>query len=77
MTHVVVASFVTHSGWSGTGRGDLHWRRAVDAYGKFGKGLHPAGLNFGDCMTYATASLAALPLLCTGDDFRQTDIELA
>ena len=38
----------------------LHWQRAVEAYARFGKGRHPAGLNFGDCMTYATAlSLAS------------------
>ena len=55
---------------------DLHWQRAVDAYARFGKGRHPAGLNFGDCMTYATAALARQPLLCRGDDFRKTDLEL-
>lgn len=55
---------------------DLHWQRAVDAYARFGKGRHPAGLNFGDCMTYATATLARQPLLCVGGDFRRTDLEL-
>lgn len=55
---------------------DLHWQRAIDAYARFGKGRHPAGLNFGDCMTYATAALARQPLLCRGDDFRKTDIDL-
>ena len=42
----------------------------------YGKGRHPAGLNFGDCLTYATAKLAGRPLLCVGDDFAQTDLEL-
>lgn len=56
---------------------DLHWQRAIDAYARFGKGRHPAGLNFGDCMTYATAVLAGQPLLCQGSDFRKTDVELA
>jgi ribonuclease VapC len=56
---------------------DRHWRRAVDAYALFSKGRHPAALNFGDCMTYATAAVAAQPLLCRGEDFRRTDIELA
>lgn len=55
---------------------DRHWQRAVDAYERFGKGRHPAALNFGDCMTYATAAVAAQPLLCLGEDFRQTDLEL-
>jgi ribonuclease VapC len=55
---------------------DDHWQCAVDAYTRFGKGRHPAALNFGDCMTYATASVADEPLLCTGADFPQTDLEL-
>jgi ribonuclease VapC len=54
----------------------LHWLRAIDAFKRFGKGRHPAALNFGDCMTYATAALARQPLLCRGDDFRKTDIPL-
>lgn len=56
--------------------GDEHWRLAAQAFGRFGKGRHPAGLNFGDCLTYATARLAGRPLLCLGDDFAQTDLEL-
>lgn len=55
---------------------DLHWQRAIDAYARFGKGRHPAALNFGDCLTYATAVLARQPLLCRGNDFRQTDLEI-
>jgi ribonuclease VapC len=55
---------------------DLHWQRAIDAYARFGKGRHPAALNFGDCMTYATASIAQQPLLCRGNDFRRTDLDL-
>ena len=54
----------------------LHWQRAVDAYSRFGKGRHAAALNFGDCMTYATAALAQEPLLCLGDDFRKTDLDV-
>jgi ribonuclease VapC len=56
--------------------GDDHWRSAAQAFGRFGKGRHPAALNFGDCMTYATARLAGEPLLCVGDDFAQTDLDL-
>jgi ribonuclease VapC len=55
---------------------NLHWQRAVDAYVRFGKGRHPAALNFGDCMTYATAAMAGQPLLCRGDDFSKTDLQL-
>ncbi|MCJ7630001.1 MAG: type II toxin-antitoxin system VapC family toxin, partial [Longimicrobiales bacterium] len=46
-------------------------------YRRFGKGRHSAALNFGDCMTYAVASLSGEPLLFVGDDFSQTDIEVA
>lgn len=53
-----------------------HWPVARSAFLRFGKGRHPAGLNFCDCMTYATARLAGEPLLCLGNDFAQTDLEL-
>ena len=52
-----------------------HVVAASDAFLRFGKGLHPARLNFGDCMAYATAKLSRLPLLFVGDDFDQTDLE--
>jgi ribonuclease VapC len=55
---------------------NLHWQRAIDAFSRFGKGRHPAALNFGDCMTYATTVLAQQPLLCRGNDFRKTDLKL-
>jgi ribonuclease VapC len=54
-----------------------HWTVAADAYLAYGKGCHRAGLNFGDCMAYAVAKLAGAPLLCLGDDFPATDLELA
>lgn len=54
-----------------------HWDAAYAAFVRFGKGRHPAALNYGDCMTYATARIADLPLLCTGDDFPQTDLAIA
>jgi ribonuclease VapC len=56
---------------------DAHWAVALDAYVRFGKGRHPSALNFGDCLTYATAKLAGQPLLCTGNDFARTDLPLA
>jgi ribonuclease VapC len=50
-------------------------RVARDAYRRFGKGNHPAGLNFGDCFAYALARDRNLPLLFKGDDFARTDID--
>ena len=47
---------------------------AVAAWRRFGKGRHPAGLNLGDCFSYALAKLTAAPLLFKGRDFGQTDI---
>lgn len=47
------------------------------AYQRWGKGIHPAGLNLGDCFAYALAAARDVPLLCTGADFAQTDIALA
>ena len=52
-------------------------RAAQAAYLRFGKGRHPAGLNFGDCMSYALAQASREPLLFKGNDFSQTDIEPA
>jgi ribonuclease VapC len=56
---------------------ERHWRVGLDAFTRFGKGRHPAALNFGDCLTYATAVVERRPLLCLGDDFALTDVELA
>jgi ribonuclease VapC len=47
------------------------------AWRRFGKGRHPAGLNFGDCFSYALASLTQEPLLFKGSDFAETDIRAA
>ena len=49
-------------------------RLARTAYHTYGKGRHPAGLNFGDCFAYALAKATDLPLLFKGDDFGQTDV---
>lgn len=56
---------------------EAHWRAAVEAFLQYGKGRHPAALNFGDCLSYATAKLADRPLLFVGDDFSKTDIRAA
>ena len=50
---------------------------ARSAYARFGKGRHPAGLNLGDCCSYALARASGEPLLFKGEDFAQTDIEAA
>lgn len=49
-------------------------RVARRAYGLYGKGRHPAGLNFGDCFAYALAKTTGEPLLFKGDDFNRTDV---
>jgi ribonuclease VapC len=54
-----------------------HRRVAIDAWLRYGRGRHPAKLNLGDCLAYATAKVAGRPLLCKGGDFAKTDIELA
>lgn len=51
-----------------------HYEIAVDAFLRFGKGRHPAALNFGDCLAYAVARVAGAPLLCKGGDFAITDL---
>ncbi len=50
---------------------------AFDAYRRFGKGNHPARLNFGDCAAYALAKSLDAPLLFKGSDFARTDIRRA
>jgi ribonuclease VapC len=52
-------------------------RIAREAYRDFGQGHHRAGLNFGDCFSYALAKATGEPLLFKGNDFRHTDIEPA
>ena len=48
---------------------------ARQAFRLFGKGRHPAGLNFGDCFAYALSRASGQPLLFKGDDFAQTDVD--
>ncbi len=50
---------------------------ATQAFDRFGKGRHPARLNFGDCFAYACARCFDMPLLFKGGDFSLTDIEAA
>lgn len=73
----LLARFVEESASVVIPFGDQHWRVAVDACLRFGKGRHAAALNFGDCLTYAVAQIARRPLLCLGEDFARTDLVLA
>lgn len=57
--------------------GSDHWRVAVEVFRQFGRGNHPAKLNFGDCMSYAVSKLTGHPLLFAGEDFAMTDIPKA
>ncbi len=50
---------------------------ARDAWRRYGKGRHPAGLNYGDCFAYALAVHRGLPLLYKGQDFARTDVPAA
>ena len=52
-------------------------RVARRAFSRFGKGRHPAGLNYGDCFAYALATVLGEPILYKGDDFSQTDVAAA
>jgi len=54
-----------------------HADQARRAWRRYGKGRHPASLNFGDCFSYALAALAGEPLLFKGNDYSQTDIQAA
>jgi ribonuclease VapC len=74
----LLARFVEEAGLTVIPLGGAHHSAALDAYLRFGKGRHAAAaLNFGDCMTYAVARLAGMPLLCVGEDFAKTDLALA
>ena len=54
--------------------GTEHMDAAVEAFLRYGKGRHAAALNFGDCLSYAMAAVAGLPLMYAGNDFLKTDI---
>jgi ribonuclease VapC len=54
--------------------GEAEARAAADAFLRYGRGRHAAGLTFGDCMAYAVAKAEGRALLFTGGDFAQTDV---
>ena len=72
----LLARFVQESAVGVVPFTDDHWPIAVDAYLRFGKGRHPAALDFGDCLTYAICQVAGEPLLCLGNDFTRTDLDI-
>ena len=57
--------------------GEPEWHRAAQAFARYGRGRHKAALNFGDCLAYATATVAGDSLLYVGDDFKHTDLPRA
>jgi len=73
----LIARFVMEGSILTVPFGEEHYGVAVNAWLRYGKSRHRAGLNFGDCLSYATAKLAGQPLLCVGDDFTLTDVDLA
>jgi ribonuclease VapC len=75
--HTLLVRFLEEAELEVVPFGEEHWSVAVEAFRRYGKGRHPAGLNFGDCLTYATARVAAEPLLALGGDFAQTDLQIS
>jgi len=73
----LLARFIEEAGITLIPFSDAHYAMAVQAWLRFGKGRHPAALNFGDCLSYAAARLVDQPLLCKGNDFSQTDLKVA
>jgi ribonuclease VapC len=75
--HAILDALVTAADVIVVEFGADHWHEALGAWTRFGRGQHPACLNFGDCIAYATALIADQPLLAKGDDFPLTDLDLA
>jgi len=72
--HDAVRELVKELGVTVVPFGEAEWHRAAEAFAKFGRGRHKAGLNFGDCLAYAAAAVAGDSLLYVGDDFNHTDL---
>ena len=73
----LVHEFLREVGASTMAFTDQHSSAAFEAYYRYGKGRHPAALNFGDCLSYAAAKVSGLPLLFVGKDFTKSDIVAA
>ena len=69
-----MAELIDRAGLEIVGVSPAAARRVAGAYAKWGKGVHPAALNFGDCFAYETAKSHDCPLLYVGGDFAQTDV---
>lgn len=69
-------AFITRDITTAVAFGLEHERLASEAFERFGKGRHPAALNYGDCMAYAIARSADAPLLFKGSDFGQTGLQV-
>ena len=69
-----LSSLLAGTGFQFVAIGEREYTLAADAYARFGKGRHPAGLNMGDCYAYACARANHAKLLFKGGDFTQTDI---
>ncbi len=71
----LLADFIREAELSVLPFDEIHVAAAQDAYRRFGKGSgHAAGLNFGDCFSYAACAVSGEPLLYKGNDFARTDI---
>ena len=71
---VDVARFKIETGLTVLTFTELHATTAFEAWMRYGKGRHPAGLNMGDCLSYAAAKVAGAELIYVGEDFAQTDL---
>lgn len=70
-----MASLIDGLGFNAVAVTPASARRIALAYGQWGKGVHPAGLNFGDCFAYEVAREHDCPLLYVGADFARTDVK--
>jgi ribonuclease VapC len=76
-SRALVSKFLREGGIAVLPLTEAHAAAAIEAWWRYGKGRHPASLNFGDCMAYAVARVTGRPLLCSGRDFEKTDLVLA
>lgn len=72
-----MASLVEGLGFEVVALSEAGARRVAEAYARWGRGVHRAALNFGDCFAYALAREANAPLLFVGEDFALTDVAAA
>jgi ribonuclease VapC len=70
-----IASLIDGLGFNAIAVTPASARRIALAYGRWGKGIHAAGLNFGDCFAYEVAKEHDCPLLYVGGDFAKTDVK--